>query len=162
MLREYNQRKWLGMRQHASPQILLNMFNLRAATAVWEWKLEIWRSDRLLQKWFKDTAMHWQTFLPCLLINSISLAACHPGNPRVVTSCCRRKRKTSSWGPCGYHITFDCKKKVEKFLGSPWSPVFTMRHNWFFSAPTAALYHHQANYFFKSWSKIGWREEKMD
>ena len=150
-----------------------NMLPLRSCStcSIWgqqqqcgseNWKSEEVISDRLLQKWFKDTAMHWQTFLPCLLINSISLAACHPGNPRVVTSCCRRKRKTSSWGPCGYHITFDCKKKVEKFLGSPWSPVFTMRHNWFFSAPTAALYHHQANYFFKSWSKIGWREEKMD
>ena len=104
-------------------------------------------SDLLLQKLFKDVAMHWQTFLPCLLINSISLIACHPGNPRVVISWCRRKRTTSSSGPCGYHKTFDCKKKVEKFLGSPWSPAFTTRPNWFCSAPTAALFHHQANIF---------------
>ena len=107
----------------------------------------------------KDVAMHWQTFLPSLLINSISLVACHPGNPRVVISWCRRKRKTSSSGPCGYHKTFDRKKKVEKFLGFPWSPAFTTRPNWFCSPPTAALFHHQANIFFKSWSKIGWSEK---
>ena len=76
-------------------------------------------SDLLLQKLFKDVAMHWQTFLPCLLINSISLIACHPGNPRVVISWCRRKRTTSSSGPCGYHKTFDCKKKGRKVLGVP-------------------------------------------
>ena len=117
-------------------------------------------SDLLLQKLFKYVAMHWQTFLPYLLINSISLIACHPGNPRVVISRCRRKRKTSSSGPCRYHKTLIAKKRSK----SSWGPRGVRRS---LRGPTDSVQLplqpcstiRQTFFFFKSWSKIGWSEK---
>ena len=114
--------------------------------------------DLLLQKLFKDMAMHWQTFLPCLMINSISMVTCHPGNPRVVISWCRRKRKTSSSGPCGYHKTL-IAKKGRKVLGVPVEAGVHYEAQLILFSSHCSLVPPSGKHFFKSWSKIGWSEK---